>query len=147
MASPSASNTVLFQMVLQLQSQLKASEDLSNQLRQEKDFLAGQLALEQSFSRQLTLRVQDAQWRIRQQFEGANILTVGLDALYILLGRLRDVPEVAEHRDHIQRIMLRADVGYAIVQGAPFVDMTANEDLDETETEGEEEEDDEALPL
>lgn len=71
-------------------------------------------------------------------FDGSNILTNGLDSLYILLGTLGQVPEVAEHREHIQRIMLRADVGFAMVQGAPFADMTANEDLEETEPEGSE---------
>lgn len=131
MATPTDSNAVLFHLAMHLKEDLEASERLRHQQQELIDRL--KTALDTAVSDGTAIHD-----RLVSTINGTNIITAGLDALYVLLGRLAaTTPAVRDERDRIQRIMLRADVGFAIVQGAPFVDLTANEDMT-TEEEGSE---------
>jgi len=77
-----------------------------------------------------------------QLTHGAEIVVRALDSTYELSRRiLANNPAGDEERDQLHRIMMRGDIGFAILQGAPFVDLTATEEIDPDETESESEED------
>lgn len=83
--------------------------------------------------------------RINQMAHGGEILTRANDELYAHILSSGD----QDMRHYAQRIMMRADIGFAILQGAPFVDLTTEERMagattptgsdSETETESESE--------
>jgi len=59
-----------------------------------------------------------------------------LDGLYGLIRNVElSTQPIADYRDEVMRIMMRGDVGFAILQGAPFVDLTTDTELDDSETE------------
>jgi len=91
--------------------------------------------------------------RVQQVIHGGNIIIRNLDDLYGLTVRMIQNGVVdPDAREQVQRVMLRTDVGYSIFMGAPFMDLTANEELQDdqvtvAELDGEETETDEEVEL
>lgn len=129
MASPAASNIVLFQMMLhykaQAESACRAAEEAQNRLHESASRLHStrmQLVNAQDHVVHLTDRV-------RSLANGGEILINSIDQFYNWFLSNQDHIQ-GEHRDTIQRIMMRGDTGFAIVMGAPLVDLTTDEGIE-----------------
>jgi len=73
--------------------------------------------------------------------EGGQIVVRALDQLFATYTRMKQDYQLGnEYREEVHRIMMRGDVGFSIIQGAPFIDLTTNEIVDPEETESESEE-------
>ncbi|AWW06079.1 MAG: hypothetical protein [Cressdnaviricota sp.] len=133
--NPAASNAVLFQMLMHYKMHC---ENLEAENRQQRDILA----MLQHEVHVHTQENRELAGRNVQMINGTEIIVRALDQLYELYSRIqREQPRIMDYRDDVHRIMMRGDVGFAILQGAPFVDLTANEDLDPDATESESESD------
>jgi len=131
---PSTSNVVLLSMVTMLQAEVDAAERRTRKLESLQE---AQCAVIRSLRADLTDRDQT----IQRISAGSEVLTRGLDAMYAYAKYMHeDGMMSSEDWNEFYCFMLRADVGFAILNGTNFVDLTADETLDgdETETEGEE---------
>lgn len=145
---PSTSNVVLLSMVTMLQQELDASEKRATALESLREAQAGVIRVQRE-----EIRQHEATATSRQA--GAEVITRGLDAMYNKAKLMYERGEMLqEDWSDYYRFMLRADIGYALLNGAGFVDLTANEDMesdgettvpeddgDETETDEEMEDD------
>lgn len=105
-------------------------------MRQQRDLIA-------FMQHEMHLQIQENRelaGRNLQMINGSEIVVRSLDQAYELFHRIQhDIPRVGDYRDELHRLMMRGDVGFAILQGAPFVDLTAGEEVDPEDTESESE--------
>jgi len=129
---PSTSNTVLLQTIMFLQ----AENDAANaQLTRLKNINNAQASVIRGL--QADARVNAV--LLDRYAQGSDILVRALDGMYQQAKHLLLIQRL-EHRewDEFMRQMLRADVGFAIINGAPaLAQLTTEEELDE-DTEDEE---------
>lgn len=133
------SNTVLLRMIEFLQQEVSASTE---RLRQLESINEAQARVIRTMRDDLA----ESQDTVHRLVQGSEIVLRGLDVVY---NHAKDMFEAQrmtpEDWDSIYRGMLRADVGFAILNGAPLVDLTADEDTEiedfndgaETETDDE----------
>jgi len=143
---PSTSNVVLLSMVTMLQQELDASERRATALESLREAQAGVIR---------TMRTDISQYEATavSRQAGAEVITRGLDAMYNKAKLMYERGDMLqEDWSDFYRSMLRADIGYALLHGAGFVDLTATEDMDESdgettvpEDDGEETETDEEM--
>lgn len=124
------SNTVLLRMIEYLQGELDAQSVRLQQLERINDAQAGVI-------RTLRQDLTDSQETTSRIAQGSEIVLRGLDVIYNHTKRMFEEGrmEFADW-DEIYRGMLRADIGFAILNGAPYVDLTAEDT--EIESVGEE---------
>lgn len=143
--APTASNEVLFQMMLFYKEEMEAAQARLELRTRHFQTIGRDLIAQRNAARFAAAEAQE-QLAIQTQLvanvrHGAQIITRSNDELYAitLWSGSRDA------REQAQASMTRADIGFAIVQGAPFIDLTqindgvpaTPTDPDETETEDE----------
>ena len=123
------SNTVLLRMVEFLQQEVEAS---TARLRQLESINEAQARVIRTMPDDLA----DSQDHVHRLIQGSEIIVRGLDAVYNhARGMFTEDRMTAIDWEQIYRAMLRADIGFAILNGAPIVDLTAEET--EVESQGE----------
>lgn len=123
------SNTVLLRMIEFLQSEIEAAAIRMRQLESINDAQARVI-------RTMRDDLADSQDHVHRLIQGSEIIVRGLDAVYNhARGMFTEDRMTAIDWDQIYRAMLRADIGFAILNGAPIVDLTAEET--EVESQGE----------
>jgi len=148
-----ASNTALFSMMLHYKREAEAAQ-LETE-RATKRVRTMETALYAARNELMRERQEsnERETRVQQVIHGGNIIIRNLDDLYGITVRMIQNGVIdTDAREQVQRVMLRTDVGYSIFMGAPFLDLTANEELqDDEETvvdpTGEETETDEEVEL
>lgn len=133
------SNTVLLRMIEYLQSEVDNS---ARRIQQLESINEAQARVVRTLRQDLT----DQQETVSRLASGSEIVLRGLDMIY---NHTKDMFEQgrmdSEDWDQVYRGMLRADIGFAILNGAPMVDLTAEDteiesdidDGEETETDDE----------
>lgn len=133
------SNTVLLRMIEFLQQEVSASTE---RLRQLESINEAQARVIRTMRDDLA----ESQDTVHRLVQGSEIVLRGLDVVYNHAKDMFTARRIgAEDWDAIYRGMLRADVGFAILNGAPLVDLTADEETEveefddgaETETDDE----------
>lgn len=134
------SNTVLLRMVEFLQQEVEASTARLRQLESINDAQARVI-------RTMRDDLADSQDHVHRLIQGSEIIVRGLDTVYHhARGMFTEDRMTAVDWEQIYRAMLRADIGFAILNGAPVVDLTAEETEVETEVDdGDETETDEEM--
>jgi len=123
------SNTVLLRMIEFLQSEIEAAAIRMRQLESINDAQARVI-------RTMRDDLADSQDHVHRLIQGSEIIVRGLDAVYNhARGMFTEDRMTAIDWEQIYRAMLRADIGFAILNGAPIVDLTAEET--EVESQGE----------
>jgi len=127
------SNTVLLRMIEFQQQQIEATAVRMKEIENINDAQARVI-------RTMREDLAESQDRVHRLIQGSEIIVRGLDAVY---NHARDMftadRMTAIDWEQIYRSMLRADVGFAILHGAPIVDLTADETEIETEEDSGEE--------
>lgn len=133
------SNTVLLRMIEYLQAEVDSS---ARRIQTLESINEAQASVIRTLRQDLT----DQQETVSRLASGSEIVLRGLDIIY---NHTKDMFEQgrmdSEDWDHVYRGMLRADIGFAILNGAPMVDLTAEDteiesdidDGEETETDDE----------
>jgi len=112
---------------------------MQQRLTRAENIAAAQQGVIQSLNSDLTVANGD----IQRLMNGAEIVCRALDEMYHKSRELFINTEMSEQNwNEFYRTMLRGDIGFAILNGANFVDLTADEDIEdvdgeETETEDE----------
>ena len=120
----SANPIILFQMMLHYKAQ-------AEQLAKDNTFLRDTAVYNERQCLILQHRLRDAEARNQQLTNGGQIVVRALDAMYeVHLQATRDQPQLSTYHEEVHRIMVRGDVGFAIIEGAPFVDLTAETELE-----------------
>jgi len=134
------SNTVLLRMIEFLQGEVEAAAIRMRQLESINDAQARVI-------RTMRDDLADSQDHVHRLIQGSEIIVRGLDAVYNhARGMFTEDRMTAIDWEQIYRAMLRADIGFAILNGAPIVDLTAEETEVETEVDdGDETETDEEM--
>jgi len=128
---PSTSNVVLLSMVTMLQQELDASERRATALESLREAQAAVI-------RSLRADIKQREATARSRQAGAEVITRGLDAMYNKAKLMYERGEMLqEDWSDYYRFMLRADIGYALLNGAGFIDLTTDENMDESDSEGE----------
>jgi len=123
------SNIALFQMMMHYKQVSDHLERENATLRACNSMLVAQNDVHRTENRELA-------GRNIQLINGSEIVVRSLDGLYGLIRNVElSTQPIADYRDEVMRIMMRGDVGFAILQGAPFVDLTTDTELDDSETE------------
>jgi len=134
-----SSNVVHQRMIEFLQAELN---EANKKLVYSNHIVEAQQGVIQSLKRDYAM----TQDRLHHVMHGAEIVCGANDEMYAKCRELFITNAMHESDwDDFYRIMLRADVGFAILHGADIIDLTADEDVEEidgeeTETEDEEEE-------
>lgn len=125
---PSTSNVVLLSMITKLQGEIDASEARATQLESLRE---AQASVIRSLRDDLTASTHT----IRRITTGAEVLTRGLDAMYNKAKLMYERMEMnQEDWSDFYRFMLRADLGFALMHGADYVDLTTDEDMEDGNT-------------
>lgn len=133
--NPAMNNIAMFQMLMYYKQRTETLETENNHQRDILAMLQHEVHVNHQENRELA-------GRNVQMINGTEIIVRALDQLYELFSRIqREQPRIMDYRDDVHRIMMRGDVGFAIIQGAPFVDLTAHEEIDPDATESESESD------
>lgn len=134
MASPDRSNIALYQMMMHYKEQAEAEqrelEARTAAYIKNYNTLHGRLLHAEQAAGHAQDELNNAIIRINQMAHAGEILVRANDDLYALITAHGDT----EMRHMAQRSMMRADIGFAILQGAPFVDLTAEERMAGAET-------------
>ena len=135
------SNTVLLRMIEYLQQEVDQS---ARRIQQLESINEAQAAVIRTLRQDLT----DSQETVSRLASGSEIVLRGLDVIYnhgreMFEGGRMD----SEDWDAIYRGMLRADIGFAILNGAPMVDLTAEDTEVESIDDGEETETDDEMEI
>jgi len=128
---PSTSVSAIMHMLLFYKSCLAEAQ---KKLDKAEELLASQ----QQVIHQLSTEQSENLSTINRLTNGAGIVCRATDEMY---GRAKDLYidqkiELGEWNE-FYRMMLRADIGFAILNGADFVDLTAETEIDSDETESE----------
>lgn len=139
--SPTASNVILFEMLMHYKTE---SERLTNVVNEQSNSLINMhavVATKNAHINALTGAVTNMSLANEGLREGGQIVVRALDQLFATYTRMKQDYQLGnEYREEVHRIMMRGDVGFSIIQGAPFIDLTTNEIVDPEETESESEE-------
>ena len=135
------SNTVLLRMIEYLQQEVDQS---ARRIQQLESINEAQAAVIRTLRQDLT----DSQETVSRLASGSEIVLRGLDVIYnhgreMFEGGRMD----SEDWDAIYRGMLRAGIGFAILNGAPMVDLTAEDTEVESIDDGEETETDDEMEI
>jgi len=136
-----ASNSLIFQMMLHYKQQLEAAQA-------EREILTNVLATQQSQihqlvvdNRQLTTANQRGANLVNMKHEAGIMFGQCTDRVAELFGTMRrEIPEVMAFHPEMERIILRADFAHHMLHGINFVDLTADDELTEEEEEMSDEE-------
>jgi len=135
---PNTSNVVLLSMITYLQQELNASE----RLRERAENIA---SAQQEVVHTLYGDLRAADETMERLSQGTSIVNRAIDQMYDEAKTLYLANKIGPADwDQFYRAMMRADIGYAIIHGVNFVDLTADEqmepevvDLTEIDTEAE----------
>lgn len=131
----------MFHMILWLRSELQAAKEnaaLSQEIAH--DALKRARFYEEHAAR-YNGQVNLLQARLAETIQGGTMVTHAVETLYRLFNGIDVENDMTNgERSQLERAMLQADMGFAIMNGVPFIDMTAETELESNgeETESEE---------
>ena len=129
----STSNTVLLRMIEFLQNEVGQSSRRILQLESVNEAQARVI-------RTMRDDLAESQDRVHHLIQGSEIVLRGLDEIYNYTRGMFEAGRLdINDWDVIYRSMLRADIGFAVLNGAPLVDLTTQEEVDGAETETDDE--------
>lgn len=134
--NPNSTNTVLFHLASFLNADNEAwqieNEEMTTDLANAQHRIHEQILWNRAIVHENGRSVE----RIGQMQQGARIIMEGIDSMYeIFTEMVRQHPCIAHFHDDVQRVVLRAEVGRAIM-AQEVIDLTADSD-EETELEEE----------
>lgn len=135
---PSTSNTVLLAMIQFLQGEVEAAQRARDEARHDlwesENIRDSQARVIRSLHRDLATAERD----VTRLHNGAEVVCRAMDELYRKAQAMRMENRLSEEDwNDYYRAMLRGDVGFAILNGADFVDLTTNENMEGETTEEE----------
>jgi len=126
---PSTSNVVLLRMIEFMQAEVDAA-------RREAERAQNIVHAQQSVIKSLTDDLSTMRDRNTDLTNAGEIISRASDEMYQMSRELYGVAVLNQEQwSWYYRAMLRADVGYAILHGAQFVDLTTEEETEEEEEE------------
>jgi len=130
--SPSTSNTVLFEMVMFYRAQLELAQSEAMVMQQRLAEQQSQIHQLHVSNNLLTAANQRGANLVQMKHEAGIMFGQCTDRTADIFGTMRrEIPEVNSFAPEMERILLRADFAHHILHGVNFVDLTADEDLDE----------------
>jgi len=146
--APTASNTLLFQMMLHFRAQ---AEGLARENATQRDVIAMreyELAQLQHDNHDYIVANRRGAEMVQMKHQAGLMLTDCTDRFGNLLGTMRrEVPETGAYMPEAERILLRADHAIHMLHGVNWVDLTADTEMEDNDDDGEETETDDEIEL
>lgn len=137
---PTASNTVLFEMVMWYKSQLETAQAEARMMTQRLADQQQQIHTLITNNNTLTQANQRGANLVNMKHQAGMMFGECTDRVADIFGTMRrEIPEVIAFCPEIERILLRADFAHHMLHGVNFVDLTADEELSGEETETDDE--------